>query len=354
MATPLIPPADVLPVHWGWFQALLLVTFPLHLLAMNAMLGGLLIGLWSHLRGGEVQRRLAHRVALAVPLLVALAVNLGVAPFLFLQVLYGQFIYTSSILMGMGWIMVIPMLLVAYRLVYIYDFSFDGLGRFGVVVGGVAAFLLLVIGALFSHNMLLMGLPEHFSAWFSHPDGSLSIVAENSYLFRYLHMMLGAVAVGGLAVALLGRFRQERDLELADYGVQVGLNVFFWVTAINIVIGVLYLLTLPRGQMLLFMGRDMGATIAFALGLLLTVGVMFTAWKRRLGLTIAHAIPLVFVMVFLRSWLRSGYLREYFTLDQLVVVEQVSPMILFFVTFVFGLACLAWLWKVTAAGLARS
>ena len=121
MATPIIPPADTLPAHWGWFQALLLLTFPLHLLAMNGMLGCLLIGLWSHLRGGEVQRRLAHRVALATPLLVALAVNLGVAPFLFLQVLYGQFIYTSSILMALGWILVIPMLIIAYRSAYLYE-----------------------------------------------------------------------------------------------------------------------------------------------------------------------------------------------------------------------------------------
>ena len=35
---PFIPNADTIPVAWGWFQFLLLLTFPLHLLAMNALL----------------------------------------------------------------------------------------------------------------------------------------------------------------------------------------------------------------------------------------------------------------------------------------------------------------------------
>lgn len=354
METLFIPPADTLPVAWGWFQFLLLLTFPLHLLAMNAMLGGLILGVVAHLRGDDVQRRLAHRVAVVTPLLIALTVNLGVAPYLFLQVLYGQFIYTSSILMGIGWILVVPLLMLAYRGVYLYDFHYEKLGRLGPVIGGICAVIFLGIAAIFSHNMLLMGLPERFGEYFSHMDGSMLIASENSYPFRYLHMVLGALAVGGLTVALMGRFQAERDLELADYAEKHGLRVFLAVSVINAVAGILYLLSLPRGQMLLFMGRDMGATIAFAAGLLLTVGMLVTAWRGRLWMTIGHAVPLVAVMVGMRSWLRTGYLQKYFTLDQLQVVPQYSPMIFFFVTLLFGLVCLGWLWKKSADVLART
>ncbi|MEJ2057351.1 MAG: hypothetical protein P8X39_05885 [Desulfofustis sp.] len=120
---PYIPTADTIPVAWGWFQFLLLLTFPVHLLAMNAMIGGLTIGIVQHFRGGETPARLAHRIAFSLPLVIAFAVNFGVAPLLFLQVLYGHFIYTSSVLMGIFWISVIPLLIVAYYGAYLYDFK---------------------------------------------------------------------------------------------------------------------------------------------------------------------------------------------------------------------------------------
>ena len=41
----LIPKPDAIPVHWGWFYVLLMLTFVLHLLFMNAMLGCGLIAL---------------------------------------------------------------------------------------------------------------------------------------------------------------------------------------------------------------------------------------------------------------------------------------------------------------------
>ena len=41
----LIPTPDVLPVPWGWFQVLLLLTLFLHILLMNVMLGTAVIAL---------------------------------------------------------------------------------------------------------------------------------------------------------------------------------------------------------------------------------------------------------------------------------------------------------------------
>jgi hypothetical protein len=83
----LIPTADTLPVPWGWFQFLLLLTFLLHLLFMNAMLGSAIIGLVSELRKPSEPPPLARDLAGSLPFLIAFAVNFGVAPLLFLQVL---------------------------------------------------------------------------------------------------------------------------------------------------------------------------------------------------------------------------------------------------------------------------
>lgn len=349
-----IPQPDTIPVSWGWFHFLLLLTFPLHLLAMNSMLGGLVLGIVQQLRGGEVRRQLAHRIGLALPLIIALTVNLGVAPFLFLQVLYGQFNYTSSILMGLFWIMVIPLLIVAYGAAYFYDFKFNQLGRAGVVIGIMVAAIFLVIGFFFTNNMLLMLLVERFGGYFNHMSGTILATGDSAFWPRYVHNILGALAVGGLYVALLGRFQSLRNPELAAHAQEFGMSMFVRFTLINIVAGGFYLVSLPRERMLLFMGGNMAASGVFVIGLILSGLLLYFGIKRKLWLTVTHLVLLVFLMVFMRSWLRSDYLKQYFTLDQLTMVPQYSPMLLFLATLVLGIVCLFWLYRKTATALASS
>jgi hypothetical protein len=344
----IIPQADMIPVSWGWFQFLLLLTFPLHILAMNAMLGGLAIGIVQHIKGGDVQKKLAHRIAIALPLVIAFVVNFGVAPLLFLQVLYGQFVYSSAVLMGIFWISIVPILIVGYYGAYLYDFKFKSLGIFGPVVAIGVFVILLVIGFFFSNNMLLMSLPERFSEYFEHKNGTLLAVDHVTFWPRYLHMMCGALAVGGLFVGLLGRFRKVDDPELAEHSERIGITTFFVLTLVNVLFGFWYLLSLPKAQMMLFMGGNIGATLVFLIALLAVVGAVVVAYKRRFWLTFFHAVVIVVLMTFLRSWLRSDYLGNYFTLDQLQVLPQYSPLVMFLVTLVGGLVCVGWLIKKTA------
>ncbi len=348
METLIIPQADTIPVAWGWLHFLLLLTFPLHLLAMNAMVGGLAIGIFQHLRGGETGRKLAHRIAILLPLVIAFVVNFGVAPLLLVQVLYGQFLYTSSILMGIFWILVIPILIIAYYGAYLYDFRFNALGAMGPWLAGGVFMLLLLIAFFYSNNMLLMSLPERFGDYFAHRSGTLLSYGETAFWPRFLHMVTGALAIGGIFVALLGKVGQANDSALSERAVQVGLKTFFWVTCVNILVGIWYLLSLPREQMLLFMGGNHGATIAFVVALLLVVGALWGALKKRFLVTFLHAVALVVVMTFMRSWLRSSYLQDVFTLDQLEVVPQYAPMIVFFISLAAGVVCLGWLIRKTA------
>ena len=350
---PFIPSADTIPVAWGWFQFLLLLTFPLHLLAMNAMVGGLAIGVVLHFRGGDTRSQLAHRIAVMLPLVIAFAVNFGVAPLLFLQVLYGQFVYTSSILMGLFWISVVPILIIAYYGAYLYDFKFKGLGPVGKWIALGVLLLLFCIGYFFSNNMLLMTLPESFAEYFQHRDGSLLVSARQEFLPRYLHMMTGAIAVGALFVALLGQFRARDNTELAAYAKKVGLQTFFFMTLINAGVGIWYLISLPRQQMLLFMGRNLGATVCFVVALLLVIGVLVSSFRQRLAVTLAGIVVLVYLMSFLRSWLRTDLLADYFNLSQLQVVPQYSSLLLFIGCLVGGVICVGWLITKTVTALSQ-
>lgn len=95
----LIPLAEPVPIHWAWFDILLIVTLTAHLLFMNALLGSAVIGLTKSLRGQGV---IIKEVGMKLPPLLALTINMGVAPLLFLQVNYGHFDYVSSVIMGDG------------------------------------------------------------------------------------------------------------------------------------------------------------------------------------------------------------------------------------------------------------
>lgn len=350
----LVPQPDTITVAWGWFQFLLLLTFPLHLLAMNAMVGGLLIGVSQHFQGRPVNLRLAHRLAVLLPLVIAIAVNFGVAPLLFSQVLYGHLFYTSSILMAVYWLAVIPILILAYYGAYLYDFRFDDLGAGGRWLGLVVLLMLFVIGYFFANNMHLMLLTERFAGYFERMDGSMLASTDPVLLPRYLHMMLGAVAIGGLFVTLAGRFRADRDRDMASLAEATGLKTFFWATLVNIAVGSWFLVALPRQTMLLFMGGDTGASVCFVLSLLLTAGMLVAAWKRKFWLTFWHAVATVVLMTFMRAWMRSDYLREVFNLGQLEVVPEYSPMVFFFVVLVAGIVCIGWMLKKTAEAFVRS
>jgi len=349
----LVPTADTIPVAWGWFQFLLLLTFPIHLLAMNAMLGSLAVGVIQHFKNDETGRKLAHRIAVMLPLVIAFAVNFGVAPLLFVQVLYGQFMYTSSVLIGIFWILVIPILIIAYYGAYLYDFKFSGLGAAGKWVGVFVLILLLCIGYFFSNNMLLMTLPDQFAQYFQNRDGSMLMSGHPAFLPRYLHMMAGSIAVGGLFVVLLGKFRADADPELAERAASVGLRTFFVMTLINVGFGTWYLVSLEKAQMMIFMGRNMAATASFVLALLLVIMVLVASYKKRFWPTFGATIALVYLMSFMRAWLRSDLLSEYFNLGQLVVEPQYSPMIFFFVCLVGGLVCVGWLIAKTVEALAK-
>jgi hypothetical protein len=53
-------------------------------------------------------------------------------------------------------------------------------------------------------------------------------------------------------------------------------------------------------------------------------------------------------MAVMREYVRFGYLKEYFTPGDLKVETQISPMILFLVTFVVGIGCVWYMLKLAA------
>lgn len=341
----LVPAADVIPAPWGWFYVLLLVTFLLHLLVMNAMLGGGIITLISSFRKTEQDRLLCREFSYKWPYTIAFAVNFGVAPLLFLQVLYGQFIYTSSVLMAAWWLSIVALLILSYYAAYIYDFKFDNLGKPAVFVAQFSVLLMLMIAFLFTNNMTLMLQPERWLAYFTNSGGTLLNLTDPSVIPRYLHFVIGAVAVAGLYLALIGHFGWRKSRVDPAALIAKGMNYFTVATALQLIVGTWFLIALPREVMMIFMGGSALGTGLLVIGLLLTLAVLHFGYRQRVIATCSLTLVLMIVMVLMRDLVRTAYLQPYFSLGDLEVATQYSPLIFFLLVLAGGLVLIAYMIK---------
>ncbi len=281
----LIPMAEPIPVPWAWFDVLLILTFTAHILFMNALLGSAAIGLVRAVRGNN---GLMHDVGQKLPPLLALTINMGVAPLLFLQVNYGHFDYVSSVLMGGWWLGVIAALLFSYYGFYAYKFKYDAMSpgkRNTLFVLSLAG--LLYVGFMLTNNTTLMLLPEAWTQYFDDHGAAFLNWSDPTIFPRFLHFMLGALAIGGLFVALLGQWRN------VDEYVNSGMAWLTRATLVNLAVGMWFLIALPRDIMLGFMGGNLPATMTLVTSLLasaMLLAAVSEATEARRNMGCAHGI----------------------------------------------------------------
>ncbi|RUM41719.1 MAG: hypothetical protein DSY70_00775 [Desulfobulbus sp.] len=343
----LIPSPDTIPVHWIWFQLLLLVTFYIHILLMNIMLGTIIIALVSHVRKPQPDTALTHHISENLPFSIALAVNFGVAPLLFVQVLYGHFVYASSILMAPLWLSIVGILIAAYYGAYIYKYSYDKLIDGKMLLTGFISSMLLVIGFLFCSNFTLMLHPESWPHYFDHPSGLFINFADPTLIPRYLHFVVSSLAVGGLAIALFFRKKQLEGDDKAKQWIHHGCNWFGYATFVNFAIGFWFFGALPKG--LIHPSSFVGAL--FSLSLLIGIITAVLAAIHGLRYKIMPAVYLlltaVFFMILAREFLRVAYLKPWFSLADLEVASSYSPLFFFLLFFGAGLLLIGWMLKIT-------
>lgn len=343
-----IPAADPLQVPWYYFEALLLLVFPVHLLFMNSVLGSTGIALYAYAKKEKLPRRLAHELGKALPILLAFTINFGIAALLFLQVLYGQFFYTSSIVMGAFWLSVILLVMVAYYALYIFDFRFSTLRRKGLWYLALAMLLFLLVPFLFTNDMSLMLRPPFWAPYFSDPSGTTLNLRDPTLIPRYLHMVVGGLAVGALFVAFYGRFLGKRDEELGRYATTLGMRVFAGLTLVQMVDGMIFLMTLPGKVKMSFLGADPLATAILTAAFLLALLVLVYGFLGKLLPSVALAVPLVYLMSFVRAELRDGFLHPFYHPARLEVLGRYSPMIAFFGTLVAAVPVAVWMLRKAA------
>lgn len=344
----LIPTPDTIPAPVWLFQVLGILTFTLHILAMNIVLGGTLIILYNRLfkKSRSSAGQLDAPIVANLPIAFAWTINLGVAPLLFVQVIYGTLIYTSSVLMAVYWILVIPLLILAYYGAYIHAKNHSKSPGLASIAIAVTSLILLYIAFTYVNNFTLMLQPSRWLSHLNNAKGTILNVSDPTFLPRYLHFIVAAIAVGGLFLATVWWFRARKNVPDADLKVKKGLLIFGIATALQLVIGFWFLLALPREFILAFMGGNTFYTVTLMFGILMSIGAIISALIGKVVPTLAHLIITVAAMSITRDNLRSLYLDNFFQPSSLQMVPQYSVLALFLFIFVIGLAVVFYMLKI--------
>jgi hypothetical protein len=361
---PGIPQPDplALPAPAWLLWALLLLTFFLHVIPMNLVLGGSIIGAIARVRGRKAGRpheaQLAHIIVKMMPVLISAAVTLGVAALLFLQVLYGRVFFVSAVVIGRWWLSVIGLLIVTYYAAYLLAMRETRLGASGTFLAWLVAAVVGVIALIYGNNMTLMLKPaELVTRYAADGGGSHLNLLDRALLPRHLHMVLGAIAVSGLAITVLGVLRRTQDAAFGMWAVRYGAFICTAATVVNIFAGLWWLAALPRDVLLKYMGGDMRAMGELLAGILLALTgaghtvLAVTAKRPGVMVTIGAATLLAGIAMMLMT--RDAIRR--FTLElagyQPVnwVAPQWGPIVIFVVLFVAAIATVAWMTMALAA-----
>lgn len=203
-----------LPAPVWLFKVSHIVTLMLHFVAVQMILGGLTIGtLWNFFgKSDSTMKDASNSIIKKLPTVMTYVINFGVPPLLFAQVLYGQALYTSSIVIGFYWIAVIFLLMAGYYLLYrATDRANDGKSWWWL--GLISLALLAYVARIYSTNMTLMLRPDEWLSLYQQSNGLGTVMpsGDPTTLPRFLFMTIGSLGLAGIFIALLGEYFSHQE-----------------------------------------------------------------------------------------------------------------------------------------------
>jgi len=349
MNSDLIPALDAagLPGPPWLLHVLLVFTFFLHLIFMNLTLGGTLMAFVANLRGGgrstDANAVLARRLMGINTYAISLAITTGIAPLLFVQVLYQQFFYTGTILLGWIWFCMLVLLMIGYYAAYLHKrfrgpwLAVSALTFFGIAMTHVAVHLIHVQPA----------------KWAQYDLSALSVLGDPTYWPRLLHFVLAAITFAALVAAwwAVRRARAGDDVELNTAIAGSAWRWALWATVLQVVDGFILLGVLPKPVLLGMMRGGLATLGPLTIAILMAIGLLMMLARasnpvESPGLvsgTLAALTLTIAVMAITRHQVRVLYLEPATSEFQATVVPQWGNVILFAVLLVVGLATVFWM-----------
>lgn len=375
-ASPLIPPLDPfgLPAPVWVFVLLLNATLTVHFALVGYVFTCALTHVFLALGAseGSAAQWMLRATERPLPAVLSFAITLGVAPLLFIQVLYQPLFYTSTILLGHQWFGIVPLLLGGFYLIHVlYGGRFLGrrIPRWLEVPGRLAIFGSIAYVLATQTSVALLAL---------HPERWLGVREAGGTTFqlrlpilwpRLAHNTAAALVVGSLWLITLGRLgagragspeARENGRQLAKLGglvgfvaILLGLISGLWLMAMDgEAVGTL--LGSLRPATLLWLGSLGGI---FALFILLILTLMMPGKRWPAVLAWGALLGVLGGMFAGREAVREITLGRagLFRLEAWTVVPQRSSLIFFLVLFALALGVLALLgrWALQARQRAK-
>jgi hypothetical protein len=355
---PAVDPAGIPGPEW-LFHVLLVFTFFLHLVFMNLTLGGTLLAAFAHWRSrgrrDDFRGILSGRLMAVNNFGISLTITTGVAPLLFLQVLYQQYFYTATILLAPMWFGMLAFLIAGYYAAYLFKFrGAPTHGRGGGVWLTVSALMFLLIAMIHVAVNLVSSQP---GKWSGIAEDGWQILGDPTFWPRLLHFVFAGIAFAALVACWWAVRRASRGVEvevntsIASYAWRWAL----WTTVLQVVDGFLLLMVLPQPVLRGFMVGGLATLGPLTLAILLGVGLLMMlaratnpVEKPSLVTGVLGTMTLaIAIMSVTRHQVRMLYLEPATNQYTLQVVPQWGNFVLFALLLVAGLATVAYMvWRV--------
>lgn len=352
MNTDLIPSYDMLglPAPAWLIQTLMALTLALHWLFLGAVVGGVIVVAVNHMARQKTSLDIVNRAMTPFfSFCLSMAMTMGIAPLLFVQVLYGQFFYTSNILLGFWWLAIVPLVIAAFYVLWtirILHIKKKSAGWLHIVVAGI----FVVVASILSSNATLAQTPEAWETIWSRGANSL-YEGDGTLPVRLPFALAGLVAIGGIFSAMISMSGFVKDEEAKKLGTRRGMTIATAALAVQAAFGLWLLFgTLPAGlRQGLFAGPEkifpILAIILFAATLALTIPARTASSMTKIVLPAATYFLGLLALAAARDAVRRVALAPFFKISSASTNIQWDSFLLFLITFIAGLGVIAWLIK---------
>ncbi|MBO1002280.1 cytochrome ubiquinol oxidase subunit I [Pseudogracilibacillus auburnensis] len=323
----------VIPGNVGFFEVLIVVSFLIHILFVNITVGSSALAVVQEIKGIRTKRAeddmLAAQLATHTSILKSIAVVMGIAPLLLISVLYTQYFYPSTILIGKAWLSLLLILLVAFLFLYAYKFTWDKMThirkkRVHVLIGAVGSAMLLFVPLIFIVNVVSMLYPDMWeeSKGFFH-----ALTYYPQVWQRYIHFILASFAIAGFYLYFWNNRLQKKNgkneqskanLCMQKQGKRLGLQVMIGTTALQFIAGTWLLMNFEREIRLLYMGDDPFLTGLLLSSIFVTMILLFFLYllmkhdkRKYFMMSLASFILVLGIMGWMRHELRETYIKPY-------------------------------------------
>jgi len=284
---------------------------------------------------------------------ISLTITTGVAPLLFIQVIYQQYFYTATILIAPVWFAMLILLTVGYYAAYLYKFrGAPARGRGGGLWLTVSALMFFLIAMIHVAVNLISSQPEH---WGSLADGGWNVLGDPTFWPRLFHFVFAGIAFAALVAAWWAVRRAtagidvETNTKIAGYAWRWAL----WATVLQVVDGFLLLMVLPGPVLRGIMSGGLPTLGPLTLGILLGIGLLMMMARAKnpvenpglVSGTLGAMTLTIAIMSITRHQVRALYLEPATRQFEMLVVSQWGNFLLFALLLVMVFATVAFMVK---------